>query len=46
MRDVKYSMRSQNETSVFKFLRSSVDRKHLIRFQSEKTAFSNSSVVV
>ena len=37
--DGKYSMRSQNETFVFKFLRRSVDGIHLIRLQSENSFF-------
>ena len=32
-------MRFQSETSVFKFLRRSVDGKHLMRFQSETSVF-------
>ena len=42
----KYSIRAQNETSVFKFLRRSVDRKCIWYVFRVKPPFSNSSAVV
>jgi len=35
-------MRFQSENAVFKFLRRSVDGKHLMRFQSENAVFKHS----